>query len=147
MPTFVFGPIPVRRAANPGDLHGGDRRSVSPPGARTPAVTPPPPKGPMAAASRGAAVTATIRRRCRYCSALVMLCADPRGRVIAVDLVAVLGGELIINPDNGRIVATRSRREASAAARYGETGFVPHRRVCPAEGNRTTDEPRGPRLS
>jgi hypothetical protein len=78
------------------------------------------------------------RHRCPGCSALVMDCEDPRGRVVAVDPVAVLGGELIINPDNGRIVATRSRREAAAAARRGDTGFVPHRRVCPTRVDRTS---------
>jgi hypothetical protein len=51
--------------------------------------------------------------------------------VVAVDPRPVPGGELLINPSTDSIVAVRNRSEALSARRRGETGFVPHDRVCP----------------
>ncbi len=43
---------------------------------------------------------------------------------------AVPGGELIVNGMRGTIVAVLSHREASAAHRRNELGFMPHSRLC-----------------
>jgi hypothetical protein len=44
--------------------------------------------------------------------------------------VAVPGGELIINGSQFKIVQVLSPREASAAHRRGDLGFMPHSRLC-----------------
>ena len=49
--------------------------------------------------------------------------------------VAMPGGELIINGDQYKIVQVLSAREASAAHRRGDLGFMPHARVCRRLGN------------
>ncbi len=54
------------------------------------------------------------------------------GGLVAVDPHPVLGGELVINPSLNIIVTVLNPREAASARLRGESGFVPHDRVCPA---------------
>jgi hypothetical protein len=60
----------------------------------------------------------------------VIGCRDPEGRLIPVHPTAVPGGELIVNGVGGTIVRVLSHREASAAHRRQELGFMPHSRIC-----------------
>lgn len=76
------------------------------------------------------------RGRCRRCGDIVMACRDSNEQVVAVHSVPVRGGNLIINPDTGRIVTVLSVREASASGRRGDSGFVVHDQVCRPGGNR-----------
>jgi hypothetical protein len=61
---------------------------------------------------------------------MVIACWDAQDRLVPVHPVAVPGGELIVNASVGRIVQVLSTREASAAHRRGELGFLPHSRIC-----------------
>ncbi|WP_028934211.1 hypothetical protein [Pseudonocardia spinosispora] len=63
-------------------------------------------------------------------------CRDSAGQLIPVHPVAVPGGELIINGSQARIVQVLSHREASAAHRRGDLGFMPHARLCRGLGYR-----------
>ena len=72
--------------------------------------------------------------RCHRCGNLVVGCQDLTGEVVPVHPVAVLGGELIINGSQCRIVRVLTPREASAAHRRGDLGFVPHARICRRPG-------------
>ncbi|HWN34367.1 MAG TPA: hypothetical protein VNP03_16575 [Pseudonocardia sp.] len=85
---------------------------------------------------RAAQLQLPAQTRCDRCSDLVVSCRDPEGRVVAVHPVAVPGGELIINGSQCRIVAVLTSREASAAHRRGDLGFVPHARLCRRPGRR-----------
>jgi hypothetical protein len=68
--------------------------------------------------------------RCNRCGQPVIGCRDPEGRLIPVHPTAVPGGELIVNGVGGTIVRVLSHREASAAHRRQELGFMPHSRIC-----------------
>jgi hypothetical protein len=85
---------------------------------------------------RAAQLSLPAQTRCDRCGDLVVGCRDPEGRVVAVHPVAVPGGELIINGSQCRIVAVLTSREASAAHRRGDLGFVPHARLCRRPGRR-----------
>ncbi len=68
--------------------------------------------------------------RCNRCGQAVIGCRDPEGRLIPVHPTAVPGGELIVNGVGGTIVLVLSHREAAAAQRRQELGFMPHSRIC-----------------
>ena len=68
--------------------------------------------------------------RCHRCGDTVIGCRDQDGALVAVHPVAVPGGELIVNGSQCRIVQILTSREASAAQRRGDLGFVPHSRYC-----------------
>ncbi|MBV9314286.1 MAG: hypothetical protein JO100_11255 [Pseudonocardia sp.] len=68
--------------------------------------------------------------RCNRCGQQVIGCRDPEGRLIPVHPTAVPGGELIVNGLGGTIVRVLSPREAAAAHRRKELGFMPHSRIC-----------------
>ncbi len=76
-----------------------------------------------------------VHGRCNRCGQPVIGCRDPEGRLIPVHPTAVPGGELIVNGVGGTIVRVLSHREAAAAQRRQELGFMPHSRIC---GSRTT---------
>jgi hypothetical protein len=59
-----------------------------------------------------------------------MPCRDASGAVVAVDPTPIAGGDLLVNATLDRIVMRLSAREAVAAARRHELGFVVHARVC-----------------
>jgi hypothetical protein len=77
-----------------------------------------------------------VHGRCHRCGDQVIGCKDHEDRLIAVHPVAVPGGELIINGSQCRIVQVLTSREASAAHRRGDLGFVPHARLCRRPGRR-----------
>ncbi|GAA5144961.1 hypothetical protein GCM10023321_02110 [Pseudonocardia eucalypti] len=79
--------------------------------------------------------TRPVLGRCHRCGEQVIGCRDSEDRVVAVHPVPVPGGELIINGDQSRIVQVLSSREASAARRRGDLGFLPHARTCRQLGN------------
>ncbi len=87
------------------------------------------------AALRSAAPSMPVHGRCHRCGEQVIGCRDAEGRLVPVHPVAVPGGELIINGDQCKIVQVLSPREASAAQRRGDLGFMPHGRVCRRLGN------------
>ena len=72
--------------------------------------------------------------RCRRCGQPVVGCCTQSGGEVAVDPRPVPGGELVINAHQNIIVVVRNPREAASARGRGESGFVPHDRVCPARG-------------
>jgi hypothetical protein len=59
-----------------------------------------------------------------------MICRDVSGVAVAVDPTPISGGDLLINAALDVIVMRLSQREAVAAARRHELGFVLHTRVC-----------------
>jgi hypothetical protein len=65
-----------------------------------------------------------------------MSCRDASGVVVAVDPTPVSGGDLLINAALDAIVMRLSPREAAAAARRHELGFVVHTRVCLSDNSR-----------
>jgi hypothetical protein len=79
---------------------------------------------------RSAVPSLLARGRCQRCGGPVVDCQDPEGGIVPVHPVAVPGGELIINGSQCRIVQVLTPREASAAHRRGDLGFVPHVRLC-----------------
>lgn len=88
------------------------------PGRRSPLGGPPAPNG------------KPEQGRCQRCGEVVIACWDAQDRLVPVHPVAVPGGELIVNASQARIVQVLSHREASAAHRRGELGFLPHARIC-----------------
>lgn len=74
--------------------------------------------------------------RCRRCGDPVIGYYDSADRLVPVHPVAVPGGELIINAAQAKIVQVLSYREASAARRRGELGFLPHTKLCRAPNPR-----------
>lgn len=88
-----------------------------------------------ATALRSAAPSMPVHGRCHRCGEQVIGCRDAEGRLVPVHPVPVPGGELIINGDQYKIVQVLSAREASAAHRRGDLGFMPHTRVCRRLGN------------
>jgi hypothetical protein len=85
---------------------------------------------------RAAQSSPPVHGRCHRCGDQVIACTDHEDRLIAVHPIAVPGGELIINGSQCRIVQVLTSREASAAHRRGDLGFVPHARLCRRPGLR-----------